>query len=117
MGDKITSPLVDQSMRLAADHVASVISHQGRQSIYHFSTDISDIVEARNAAQHNVQQLLLLQEMASVSYWSVELVMNTIHWSREVYRIHAIDQALPEPSLEDAIKLYHPDDIKDVEDA
>ncbi|WP_375227904.1 chemotaxis protein CheB [Roseobacter sp. S98] len=83
-------------------------------SIYSVGTDITDVVGSRIEAEDAVAQLLLLQDLAGVGYWSVNLVDNTLHWSDEVYRIHGEDREKFTPDLETGINFYHPDDQEKV---
>ncbi len=60
-------------------------------------------------------QLALASKLASVGFWSIDLLNNTLLWSDQVYRIHGLDPADGQPDLEAAIDFYHPDDLKMVE--
>lgn len=56
------------------------------------------------------------QESASIGWWEVDLVDESLTWSDEVYRIHGV--SVDEPiGLEDAIEFYHPDDRETIETA
>ena len=99
---------------LSVDKIA--YAHQGERepTIYSVGVDISDVVKAKQEAEALFTQLMLLQDLANVGFWSVDLDSETIHWSKEVYRIHGVPQSEPEPKLEDAIDFYHPDDRAEV---
>lgn len=99
---------------LNVDKVMYSQEGQDAPTIYAVGTDISDVARSRDEAQSLVQQLTLLQDMARVGYWSVDLEKRTVHWSREVYRIHGVDPSEPQPPLEEAIEFYHPQDRKAV---
>jgi two-component system CheB/CheR fusion protein len=79
-------------------------------SVYTIGQDISDVVATRDKAEDALAQLVLLQELARVGYWSVDVEEETVFWSEEVYRIHAKDPATYQPKLEDGLDFYHPDD-------
>ncbi len=56
------------------------------------------------------QRLLNMAEAAAqIGHWRINLGDNTVFWSPEVFRIHGIP-AGPDPTLDDAIDAYHPDD-------
>ncbi|QKY16267.1 PAS domain S-box protein [Halorubrum sp. CBA1229] len=56
------------------------------------------------------------QESASIGWWEVDLVDESLTWSDEVYRIHGVP--VEEPiELEEAIEFYHPDDRAAIETA
>ncbi len=79
-------------------------------SVYTIGQDISDVVATRDKAEDVLAQLMLLQELARVGYWSVDVEDETVFWSDEVYRIHAKDPDTYQPKLEDGLSFYHPDD-------
>ncbi|WP_300030782.1 chemotaxis protein CheB [uncultured Roseobacter sp.] len=83
-------------------------------SIYSVGTDITDVIRSRNQAEDAVAQLLLLQDLARVGYWSVDLKSGEVYWSDEVYRIHGEDRTEYTPNLEEGIEYYHPDDREKV---
>ena len=102
---------------LTVDLILNHKSGIGEPTIYHVGADTTEVVTARNLAQDLVTQIELLQDMAGVGYWSLDLTSGEIHWSKEVYRIHGIEPDQPTPALEDAIGFYHPDDAPEVQAA
>ena len=56
------------------------------------------------------------QESASIGWWEVDLVDESLTWSDEVYRIHGVSTDEP-VELVDAFGFYHPDDADAVETA
>lgn len=56
------------------------------------------------------------QESASIGWWEVDLIDESLTWSDEVYRIHGVpvDESI---ELETAIEFYHPDDRATIETA
>lgn len=84
-------------------------------SIYSVGTDITDVVAARDKAEDALSQLTLLQDLAKVGYWVVDLDTNAVHWSSEVFRIHGEDPSGPLPDLAKGLDYYHPDDRANVE--
>ena len=56
------------------------------------------------------------QESASIGWWEVDLVDESLTWSDEVYRIHEVptDESV---ELEDRMEFYHPDDRDTIENA
>ncbi|ARS91211.1 PAS domain S-box protein [Natrarchaeobaculum aegyptiacum] len=71
--------------------------------------DITDRKEREQELERARELVEKTQENASIGWWEVDLVEDTLHWSDEVYRIHdlAVDQ---EVKLEDGIEFYHPED-------
>ena len=79
-------------------------------SIYSVGTDITDVIRARDTAEETLTQLQLLQDLAKVGFWALDLDTNALHWSSEVYRIHGEDPENPPPDLDGGLEYYHPDD-------
>jgi two-component system CheB/CheR fusion protein len=84
-------------------------------SIYSIGTDVTDLMEATEAAEDAYSQLMLLQDHAQIGNWSLDLENKSITWSEEVFRIHGMTIEDGMPNYEDAIAFYHPDDRKMVE--
>lgn len=60
-------------------------------------------------AEERLRQLMLAEELAGVGHWRLD-TEGTLTWSPEVFRIHGRDPALGIPSVDEAIKAYHPSD-------
>jgi len=56
------------------------------------------------------------QESASIGWWEVDLVDESVTWSDEVYRIHGVP-ATESVELADGFEFYHPDDRDAIEAA
>ena len=56
------------------------------------------------------------QESASIGWWEVDLVDESLTWSDEVYHIHEVPTDEP-IELGDGIQFYHPDDRTTIESA
>lgn len=54
--------------------------------------------------------LRLAEEMAGVGQWRLDATTMTVTWSDEVYRIHGVERTAFDPSYDDAIGFYHPED-------
>ncbi|WP_227269456.1 chemotaxis protein CheB [Roseobacter weihaiensis] len=83
-------------------------------SIYTFGQDISEVVETRDRAEDALAQLLLLQQLAKIGFWSVDLENNSVFWSDEVFRIHGQDPKTFTPDFDKAVEFYHPADREKV---
>lgn len=81
-------------------------------TIYAVGLDVTDVITARNEARTAFRQLEMLQEIAGVGYWTVDLEHETVHWSAEVHRIHHTDPENFVPDLPSSLNFYHPDDIE-----
>ena len=57
-----------------------------------------------------IEQLRLAEEMAGIGQWRLDAATMAVTWSDEVYRIHGVERETFDPSYDDAIGFYHPDD-------
>ena len=114
---KIRSHSESRDIWLSVDLQAYHHADNAETTIYHIGTDSTELAEARDAAQNTVHQIELLQDIAKIGYWALELATGEVHWSTEVYRLHGVDPSEPVPPLEEAIQFYHPDDLPDVQAA
>ncbi len=72
--------------------------------------DISERKAAEIQLSELSQQLKKAQEVAHLGYWSFDLISQKITWSEEVFRIFGLDPHQGEPSFEENLQLYHPED-------
>jgi PAS domain S-box-containing protein len=64
-----------------------------------------------NRAAHARQAIIELAEaMSGVGHWRYVPLTGAVSWSPEVYRIHGVTPESFDPSLNDAVRFYHPDD-------
>lgn len=50
------------------------------------------------------------EAIAHLGHWRVDLINNTLFWSKEIYRIHGVAPESFTPDVGSAINFYHPDD-------
>jgi two-component system, chemotaxis family, CheB/CheR fusion protein len=78
-----------------------------------FTRTIADITAERErlaSLSGQKDQLELAATLSGVGHWQIDLDRNTVIWSKEVYRIHAVDPESFTPDLASAIDFYHPED-------
>jgi PAS domain S-box-containing protein len=56
------------------------------------------------------------QTVADVGGWEFDLQTESLRWTDEVYRIHGVNMDF-EPTIEDAVEFYHPEDRATIRDA
>ncbi len=81
---------------------------------------VSGVLEMRRAAlqnqsvihklQETQKKLEMMEEVAGVGYWHVDLKEQEVTWSKGVYAIHGVDRETYRPDFQTAIEWYHPDD-------
>jgi len=77
-------------------------------------------VTARKAAERVqaelVETLGMAEELGGVGCWRLDVASGAVTWSDEVYRIHGKSRETFDPSFDDAVGCYHPDDRQSVTD-
>ena len=56
------------------------------------------------------RQLLMAEQVARIGHWRLSLPDRTLIWSSGTFRIHGLDPASAQPTLEAAMSMFHPDD-------
>ena len=72
--------------------------------------DVTERKTAERVQAELVQTLGMAEELAGVGSWRLDAGSGAVTWSDEVYRIHGKDRRMFDPSLDDAVGCYHPDD-------
>ena len=78
--------------------------------------DITDSARALEQQEELLSTLRMAEHVAGLGHWRLEVATGKVHWSDEVYRIHGVDPATFDPSYDDAVAFYHPDDRQAVSD-
>ena len=71
-----------------------------------------DVTERRRREQDLERQQYLfrrVQQMADIGVWEFDTASDELTWSEGIHAIHGVDEAY-EPSVEEGIDFYHPDD-------
>lgn len=95
-------------------------SDRDRTRLTSLATTVSSMMTLRKDAQvkkniirkrdETQKKLEMMEAVAGVGYWNVNIAEYTVHWSRGVYRIHGVTPHTYRPVLGDALERYHPDD-------
>ncbi len=76
-----------------------------------------DQVTAQRVQAEQLALLALAEEMSGVGHWRYDLPTGKVSWSDEVYRIHGFRPGQIDPSYENVLAYYHPDDAPLLSDA
>jgi len=79
--------------------------------------EIVDRAEEVRRQSERLELLRLVEQMAGIGQWSLDVATRIVTWSDEVYRIHGVERADFDPSLDDALSFYHEDDRGGLADA
>ncbi|MBT8005758.1 MAG: PAS domain S-box protein, partial [Rhodospirillales bacterium] len=80
--------------------------------VWHFDITQRKIVEG--SLQKSQAQLLNSQQTAHLGHWSRDLRTNQVTWSDETFRIYGYEPGEIEPTLENFLKVIHPNDLENV---
>ena len=78
--------------------------------------DISDQKEREQELQRSRDHLLRTEEMADVGGWELDVETSELRWTNGTRRIHEVSDDY-DPTLEEALSFFHPEDRKTVEQA
>ena len=87
--------------------------------VIEFHDHVRDITERKAAERVQselVETLGMAEQLAGVGCWRLDVATGSVTWSDEVYRIHGKTRETFDPSLDDAVGCYHPDDRQAVGD-
>jgi len=74
------------------------------------AAEIVDQADLLARQTERFELLRLAEEMAGVGQWRLDPATMTVTWSDEVYRIHGVERSGFDPSYDDAVSFYHPED-------
>jgi PAS domain S-box-containing protein len=78
--------------------------------------DITARKDAERVQTELVETLSMAEELGGVGSWRLDVASGAVTWSDEVYRIHGKSRDSFDPSFDDAVGCYHPDDRQTVAD-
>jgi PAS domain S-box-containing protein len=78
--------------------------------------DVTARKTAERAQRELVETLSLAEDLAGLGCWRLDVGTGQVRWSDQVYRIHGVTPQTFDPSLDDAVAFYHPDDRQAVRD-
>ena len=76
-----------------------------------------DQTTAQRLQAERLALLNLAEQMSGVGHWRYDVLSREVAWSDEVYRIHGFAPGEFDPSYENVLAFYHPDDAPLVADA
>lgn len=72
--------------------------------------DELELARASRAARERQRLLDIAETMSGVGHWRLDLTTRTLAWSDTVYAIHGVTRANFDPSVDNALAFYAPDD-------
>jgi PAS domain S-box-containing protein len=105
-----------EQMRLSGSFRPVTAADGEAVSVIASSRDITKRNEQKQELERKQNFLEQTQEVADVGGWEVDLRIDSLRWTEEVYRIHGLDSDF-EPTVEGAIDLYHSEDQTMIQDA
>ena len=87
------------------------VNFKGKKVKLAYAIDLTTELNIQKALIETNSKLQLASEIASLGYWTNDLVNSEIQWSEEVYKIFELDPETFELTLDNIINCYHPDSI------
>lgn len=78
--------------------------------VYATARDITNRKRAEREQGEQTRLLLLAEEVARIGHWRIDLTTSGLTWSDEVYRMLGLERETFNPTLENWIELFHPED-------
>jgi PAS domain S-box-containing protein len=66
--------------------------------------------EQRMQIQKSEASLAAAQKIAHIGSYKFDLIAEKITWSEEIFRLFGVDLGVPEPTYQQFLEMYHPDD-------
>ena len=89
---------------------ANLLKVEGKEQFIVVFNDITDLL-------HSQENLALAQKIAQVGHWELNLEIDELTWSDEIYRIFGMDREKFHANYEAFIRQIHPDDRERVDKA
>jgi PAS domain S-box-containing protein len=124
----LINPILNQSVGvIALSKKHSYIKNKIENTLYTYFTLISiialslflayrEMINRRNTELFN-EQLNNAQKISKIGNWELDLLVNELYWSDEVYNIFEIDKELFHVNYETFLNAIHPDDVEIVNNA
>jgi diguanylate cyclase (GGDEF)-like protein/PAS domain S-box-containing protein len=81
------------------------------------ATDITSLKQQQTRLRHSESLLKEAQYIAQLGHWELNLTLDELTWSEEVYRIFELDPGISPSSYAAFLDLVHPDDRAAVDEA
>ena len=114
-GDRITSFINRYGTKAGGWRFIEWNSWPEDGHIYAIAHDVTALREALGTAKRQVETLELAEQIGNFGHWRLEVGTQAVHWSPNVFRIHGHPVDGPQPTIEQAIAAYHPDDRERVQ--
>ncbi|MFZ4056525.1 MAG: PAS domain-containing protein [Ferruginibacter sp.] len=88
----------------------SFLIFEGRKVRLASAVDVSAEIEIQNQLKETNSRLQLASEIASLGYWTNDLIQSSIQWSDEMYKIFEVDSKSFDLKFENIVAAFHPED-------
>jgi len=79
--------------------------------------DVTDIKNNEDILRKNQALLAESQRVARLGNWEFDLATEKITWSEALFHLFGLDPTQPEPTYQENLELYHPEDRQELDQA
>ena len=112
----LLGPVTVPLLALSVCSMLLLLAMRDSRAKKHLEQQADDLRQKVREAEERNRWLKLTEANAHIGHWRLDLVSNEVYWSDETFRIHGLKVG-DHPSLDEAIRFYHPEDRSIVADA
>lgn len=114
---RATNPETGEQRWLRYERFRAPDTDDGHPALYVVATDISDLREIQNELGLMVRQRRLVQDMAGIAFWTIDIATGEHEWSDQVFDLFGVSRADQSASRDVLLTRIHPEDRELVRDA
>ena len=103
----------EHSEKIYSFHIVPIVESE---YVNLYGQDITERKQADKTLKRSEKLLNSTGKIAKVGGWELDIKTNKVTWSEETYLIHEVPLD-KDPTLEEAINFYHPDDLPILQEA
>ena len=92
-------------------HIEGMVAGKGNQCLINV-VEITELKQTEEVLRKSESNLAEAQRIAHIGSWELDIVSNTLKWSKEMYSVFDISPDMFDGTPESLINVIHPDDVE-----